>query len=80
MMIEKIRIKYAEPDDNNRGSGIYLHDSKGEIVCWVDDEWIEDPSIVLTIVGAVQMGLTEGAAAMRKLLKCPKPVKESVDA
>ena len=35
---------------------IALHDRKGEIVRWVMDEWVEDPSVVLSIVNAVHLG------------------------
>lgn len=45
---------------------IYLVDdaTDKEIVMWSDAEWIEDPSLVQTIVNAVLVGVTEGADAL----------------
>lgn len=53
------------------GVGVYLHDELGEIVCWVDDEWIEDPTVVASIVRAVKMLYTEGGLALRKFINHP---------
>ncbi len=46
---------------------ISIRDKKGEIVRWVMDEWVEDPSVVLSITYATyRAGKGEN---IRKLIK-----------
>jgi hypothetical protein len=51
------------------GDGVYIHDLQGEeIVCWVESEWTEDPSIVPTILNAVKIALTKGPEEVRRII------------
>jgi hypothetical protein len=48
---------------------VYIHDTDGdEIVCWVQSEWEDDPTIVPSIINAVKVVLTEGPDALRKMI------------
>jgi hypothetical protein len=44
---------------------IALMDGDAELVMWTSDEWREDPSLVVVIANAIQVGYTEGADAIR---------------
>lgn len=48
--------------------GIYIRDEHGEIVCWVEDEWKEDPDVVYSIVNAVRMYYEEGSSKLRETI------------
>lgn len=39
-----------------------------EIVYWVEDEWVKDPSVVLSICNAIKLVLTDGPQALRDLI------------
>ena len=47
---------------------LYLGDCKSEIICWVEAEWLEDPSVVLIVANAVRILCVKGGPALRKLL------------
>lgn len=47
---------------------IYLRDGSEELVMWVQDEWIEDPSLVWSIVNAVRIGYEAGPEELRRIL------------
>jgi hypothetical protein len=51
--------------------GVYLGDERGEIVCWVQDEWEQEPSLVPTIVHAAELLLTRGGNALRQRIGHP---------
>jgi len=51
--------------------GIYISDDLGEIVCWVQDEWEEDPTIVPAICNAIKMFYLDGPAALRASINHP---------
>lgn len=51
---------------------IQLLDRHGEIVSWHQDEWIEDPSVVFSIVNAILKGIFESPAAVRALINQDK--------
>jgi len=46
--------------------GIYIVDDEGEVCCWVESEWVEDPTVTLTIAAAVALATAKGAAAVRQ--------------
>ena len=50
------------------GSGVYISDDEGEIVCWIYDEIVEDPEAWTASLHAVAMAASEGPAAVRKFL------------
>lgn len=54
----------VEIDDDS----VYLMDGDAELVMWTGQEWREDPSIVLNIINAVNIGHTKGADAVRAAL------------
>ena len=40
--------------------GVYIDQEDGtEVVCWTEDEWMEDPSVTICIASAVHMAHTE---------------------
>lgn len=42
------------------GDGVYIADADGtELVCWIKDEWIEDPNVVISIVNAVKIAMMD---------------------
>lgn len=47
---------------------VSLRDGEDELVMWDQQEWVEDPALVLNIVNAVQIGYTEGADGVRRIL------------
>jgi hypothetical protein len=47
---------------------VTVSDSIGEIVHWIEDEWIEDPSVTTAIANAINIYYTEGPDAVRKLI------------
>ncbi len=47
---------------------IVLMDEKGEIVYWDKQEWIDDPSLVLSIANAINQGHVNGGSAVRLLI------------
>jgi len=47
---------------------IAIYDHHGEIVCWVEDEWKEDPTLTPVIANAVKLYFERGSLEMRKLL------------
>lgn len=55
--------EYGDPDTE-----VTLYDDDDELVKWVSDEWREDPSLVVVIANAINIGHTEGAAAIRRRL------------
>lgn len=46
--------------------GIYINDEHGEIVSWVEDEWIEDSEVVFAIANAIQLYYVIGPEALRR--------------
>lgn len=49
---------------------ITINDRKGnEIVKWVDDEWIEDPSVTVSIANAINIIYTEGEDTLKQTIK-----------
>jgi hypothetical protein len=44
---------------------ISLSDEAGEIVSWVDTEWIEESSVAAVIARYIVLGFEEGPAAIR---------------
>lgn len=46
--------------------GIYIVDDEGEVCCWVETEWQEDPTVTNTIAFAVALATAKGASAVRK--------------
>ena len=55
--------------DTKSGDAVYLRDNKGEITSWVQDEWKQDPTVVLSIVNAIVIGFTKGPAELRQMIK-----------
>jgi hypothetical protein len=43
--------------------------SGAEIVHWIEDEWVEDPQVVFSIVEAVRLAGTEGAHAVERKVR-----------
>lgn len=48
---------------------IALMDGDVELVMWTSDEWREDPSVVVVIANAIDLGHREGPDAIRERLK-----------
>ncbi len=48
---------------------ITVYDDHGEIVHWVEDEWIDDPSVTISIANAITLYYTRGPNSLRELLK-----------
>lgn len=48
---------------------IHICDDKGEIVMWTQQEWVEDPEVVMSIVNAVRMVCTYGPSFLRKTIE-----------
>jgi hypothetical protein len=44
---------------------VTISDEFGEIVHWVEDEWIEDSSVVISIAVAIRMYYEQGTDAIR---------------
>ena len=55
---------FVDPDQ-----GVYIVDDIGEVVCWVDTEWQDDPSAVTATVNAVILATKYGSQAVRKNLE-----------
>lgn len=47
------------------GSGVYIVDDEGEVVCWVESEWAEDPDAATAMACAVALATKHGASAVR---------------
>ena len=45
-----------------------IYDEAGEIVRWVEDEWLEDPALALNLANAVRLYYTKGPAFIRQAL------------
>ncbi|MEU5196065.1 hypothetical protein AB0G86_18745 [Streptomyces scabiei] len=52
---------------------VYLYDGDKEMRMWTQDEWAEDPALVITILGAVALGFTYGPEALHTVLSRPAP-------
>lgn len=70
-MRDPITVEVVFPEDENDGGGVYISDALGEIVCWVDDEWKEDPEVPLVIAAALKEGYEQGGDAMRATTNHP---------
>ena len=51
------------------GSGVYISDDQGEVVCWVYDEIAEDPEAWTASLHAVALAAAKGPAAVREFLE-----------
>lgn len=47
---------------------IYISDEWGEIVSWVESEWVEEPDVAMVIANAVKEFYTKGSFALRAAL------------
>lgn len=47
---------------------VTISDKHGEIVHWVEDEWIEDPSVTISIASAIQIYYQQGSKELRAIL------------
>lgn len=48
---------------------LHIYDENGEeIVCWVEDEWIEDPTVALSMANAVHIFHTQGPEYLKTIL------------
>lgn len=67
-----LTVEMAGADETNDGPaadyGVYLRDRRGEIVSWTGDEWIEDPTVVASIVNCILIATTEGPDELRNQL------------
>lgn len=54
--------------DTEKGSGVYIVDDEGEVACWVDTEWQEDPLAVTACVNACLLAAVKGPVAVRRML------------
>lgn len=50
------------------GESIHLMDGENEIVMWDQQEWVEDPALVLAIANAIDIGHREGPDGLRARL------------
>jgi hypothetical protein len=49
---------------------VQIRDDEGtEVVKWIEQEWIEDPAVVGSIVNAVSIALTKGAKEVKRMIK-----------
>mgnify|MGYP006291989723 CR=1 FL=1 len=50
--------------------GIYIYNNQGEeIVSWIQDEWVEDPSVVLSIASAIRILVEDGPLELESFLE-----------
>lgn len=55
-------------DDDMSNGAIYIYDIDGvEIHSWTEDEWKEDPTVVMAICNAIKLRLTYGPDYMNML-------------
>ncbi|MFI9018718.1 hypothetical protein ACIGZI_32260 [Streptomyces griseus] len=47
---------------------VTLYDGTKELAVWTQQEWIEDPGLVFTILNATRLGFTRGPDAVRARL------------
>jgi hypothetical protein len=38
---------------------VTIHDNEGELIHWVEDEWVEDSTLVVSIANAVLLAVTK---------------------
>lgn len=48
--------------------GIIISDDQGEIVSWVDDEWIKEPEIIPSILYAMKLYYEQGPETLRSII------------
>lgn len=47
---------------------VYIHDTEGEVCCWVHDELVEDPQAATAAFTAIALAAKMGAKAVRNNL------------
>lgn len=55
---------------------VTISDAQGEIVHWVEDEWIEDSAVTLAIANAIHIYHTTGPMTLRAMIAKAIPAKE----
>jgi hypothetical protein len=55
------------------GSGVYISDEHGEIVCWIYDEIVEDPEAWTASLHAVALAASGQFAKIREMIGKPAP-------
>lgn len=50
---------------------VRIGDKNGEIVCWTQDEWENEPEIVSSICNAIKIVYEQGPNELRKLIQRP---------
>jgi hypothetical protein len=78
----RARIVKREPEDlahvELAEDSIHIHDEHGkEVVMWIQDEWIDDPSVVLSIANAICIFYEKGPDAIKELIGRIEPVGTS---
>lgn len=48
---------------------VYIYGHAQEIVSWTQDEWAEDPTVVISIMNAILFGIENGPDALAKTIK-----------
>lgn len=66
---------YVEIEDD----AVYIGDHMGEIVCWVNDELIEDPSLWTTVANAITYAISNGGEASRLKINHPESLQLQLD-
>ena len=48
---------------------VHIYDEHGEeIVMWLEDEWIEDPSVTISIANAIRVFYVDGPDALKSII------------
>lgn len=47
---------------------VTISDAQGEIVHWVEDEWMDDPTVTLAIANAINIYHTTGPMILRAMI------------
>lgn len=53
-------------DYGEKEVGIYISDARGEIVCWVNEEWEAEPSLLAKIAEVICCGYEYGPGSLRE--------------
>lgn len=48
------------------GGSVRIADGDGEVVCWVAEEWMAEPSVTTAIANAVYLAASKGGDAVRE--------------
>lgn len=56
------------PSEGSAAHQVTIYGYNSEIISWDQQEWIEDPSVVIAIVNCIAMGAEKGAFEVAKMV------------